>query len=52
MYESMVSKRERSALKADHLAQDVRAWLMIGAIFVATMLVVWVPLIFNALHHA
>jgi hypothetical protein len=51
MYKSMVSKRERSMVKAEQEAQDVRAWLMIGAVFIATMLVVWVPLIFNALHH-
>jgi hypothetical protein len=29
----------------------MRVWVMIAAIFLATMLVVWVPLIFNVLHH-
>jgi hypothetical protein len=43
-----VSKRERRMGKAEQEAQDVRAWLMISAIFIGTMLVVWVPLIFNA----
>ena len=37
---------------AEQKAQDMRVWLIIGAIFLGTMLVVWVPLIFNALHHA
>ena len=30
--------------------QDVRAWLLIGAIFIGTMLAVWVPLLFGAMH--
>jgi hypothetical protein len=30
--------------------QDLRAWLVIGAIFVVTMLAVWIPLLFIAMH--
>jgi hypothetical protein len=48
---SMVSNSERSMGKAEQKAQDVRAWLMIGAVFIATLLMVWVPLIYNALYH-
>ena len=51
MYERMFSKRERSMKNAERRAQDMRAWVMIAAIFLATMLVVWVPLILNALPH-
>ena len=51
MYERMFRKRERSMKAAEQRARDMRAWVMIAAIFFATMLVVWVPLIFNALHH-
>jgi hypothetical protein len=51
MYERMFRKRERSMKSAELRAQDMRAWVVIAAIFFATILVVWVPLIFNALHH-
>jgi hypothetical protein len=51
MYERMFRKRERSMKSAEQGAQDMRAWVMIAAIFLATMLVVWLPLIFNALPH-
>jgi hypothetical protein len=30
--------------------QDLRAWLVIGAVFVVTMLAVWIPLLFSAMH--
>jgi|EndMetStandDraft_5_1072996.scaffolds.fasta_scaffold342583_1 hypothetical protein len=30
--------------------QDLQAWLVIGAIFVVTMLAVWIPLLFSAMH--
>jgi hypothetical protein len=48
----MVNKRERNVEEARRMAEDMRAWLVIAAIFIGTSLVVWVPMIFNALHHA
>ena len=30
--------------------QDVKAWLLIGAIFVGTLLVVWLPVVIAAMH--
>jgi hypothetical protein len=30
--------------------QDLRAWLVIGVIFIVTMLSVWIPLLFSAMH--
>jgi hypothetical protein len=45
-----MSERERSMQLAEQKAEDVKAWLLIGAIFLGTMLVVWVPLIVGALH--
>ena len=30
--------------------RDVQAWLLIGAIFIGTMLAVWLPLLFSAMH--
>ena len=52
MYQWMVNKRQRSVEDARRMAGDMRAWLVIGAIFIGTLLVVWMPIIFNALHHA
>jgi hypothetical protein len=31
--------------------KDVKAWLLIGAIFVGTILAVWLPLLFTAMGH-
>jgi hypothetical protein len=28
----------------------LQAWLLIGAIFIGTLLLVWLPLIFSAMH--
>jgi hypothetical protein len=50
MYQWMVSKRQRDVHHAGQSGQDVRAWLLIGAIALGTLLVVWVPLIISALH--
>jgi hypothetical protein len=30
--------------------RDAQAWLLIGAIFIGTMLLVWLPLLFGAMH--
>jgi hypothetical protein len=51
MYQWMVTKRPRNDHHARQSGQDVRAWLLIGAIALGTLLVVWVPLIIAALHH-
>ena len=51
MYERMFRKRERRMKAAEQGARDMRAWVMIAAIFFPTLLVAWVPLIFKALHH-
>jgi hypothetical protein len=48
----MVNKRERNVEEARRMVGDMRAWLVVGAIFIGTFLVVWMPIIFNALHHA
>ena len=50
MYQWMVTKRPRNDHHAGQSGQDVRAWLLIGAIALGTLLVVWVPLIIGALH--
>ena len=50
MYQWMVTKRQRDDHHARQSGQDVRAWLLIGAIALGTLLVVWVPLIIGALH--
>ena len=46
-----------STMKESHLERgteqkerDVQAWLLIGAIFIGTMLAVWLPLLFSAMH--
>lgn len=49
MYQWMVNKRQRDD-RGLRNAQDVRAWLLIGAIALGTLLIVWVPLIISALH--
>lgn len=50
MYQWMLTKRQRDAHHARQSGQDVRAWLLIGAIALGTLLIVWVPLIISALH--
>jgi hypothetical protein len=49
MYERLVTKRQRDDRRGQR-NQDVRAWLLIGAIALGTLLIVWVPLIISALH--
>ena len=48
MYDRVASNRQRER-HATEKERDVQAWLLIGAIFVGTMLAVWVPLLFSAL---
>jgi len=50
MYSRLFSKRQRDTRNAQQKEQDVRAWLLIGAIFIGTMLAVWLPLLFSAMH--
>jgi hypothetical protein len=48
MYEWMFKKdREERKVQKD---QDVKAWLLIGAVFVGTLLVVWLPVVIAAIH--
>jgi hypothetical protein len=47
MYEWMFKKEEK-----DQRDQDLKAWLLIGAIFVGTLLVVWLPVVLAAMHAA
>jgi hypothetical protein len=49
MYDERISKRQRDNRDAQQEEQDVRAWLLIGAIFIGTMLAVWLPLLFSAM---
>jgi len=44
----MMNEHERSMQQAEQKAEDLKAWLFIGAIFLGTLLVVWVPLIVGA----
>lgn len=50
MYCRLITKRQRDKRGAKQKQQDVQAWLLIGAIFIGTMLAVWLPLLFSALH--
>lgn len=50
MYRRLSNKRQRDTRSAQQKEQDVRAWLLIGAIFIGTMLAVWLPLLFSAMH--
>ena len=50
MYDRLFSKRQRDKRDTRQKEQDVRAWLLIGAIFIGTMLAVWLPLLFSAMH--
>ena len=45
MHQWMTNKRQRSVEEARRMAGDMRAWLVIGAIFIGTLLVVWMPII-------
>jgi hypothetical protein len=51
MYEWMFKKDRDERLKAQK-DRDVKAWLLIGAIFVGTLLAVWLPLLIAAMHAA
>jgi hypothetical protein len=50
MYHRLFNRRQRDQRDAQQKEQDVRAWLLIGAIFIGTLLAVWLPLLFSALH--
>ena len=50
MHDQLISKRQRDKRDAEQKERDVRAWLLIGAIFIGTMLAVWLPLLFSAMH--
>jgi hypothetical protein len=50
MYARLVGKRQRDKRGAEQKERDVQAWLLIGAIFIGTMLLVWLPLLFGAMH--
>ena len=50
MSDQLIRKRQRDKRDADQREQEVRAWLLIGAIFIGTMLAVWIPLLFSAMH--
>jgi hypothetical protein len=52
MYEWMFKKEERDDRLKDQRDQDLKAWLLIGAIFVGTLLVVWLPVVIAAMHAA
>jgi hypothetical protein len=49
MYEWMFKKDREERLKVQK-DQDVKAWLLIGAVFVGTLLVVWLPVVIAAIH--
>jgi hypothetical protein len=49
MYEWMLKKDGEAGLKGQK-DQDVKAWLLIGAVFVGTLLVVWLPVVIAAMH--
>ena len=49
MLDRQFKKRQRD-LRDERSRRDEAAWLLIGAIFVGTMLAVWLPLLFSALH--
>ena len=49
MYEWMFKKDREERLKGQK-DQDVKAWLLIGAVFVGTLLVVWLPVVIAAMH--
>jgi hypothetical protein len=48
MHDRLVSKRQRDKRRTEQKEQDVQAWLLIGAIFIGTMLAVWLPLLMHS----
>jgi hypothetical protein len=50
MYEWMFRKDEADARLKEQKNQDMRAWLLIGVVFVGTFVVVWLPIIVGAMH--
>jgi hypothetical protein len=40
----------RDRLVRERKERDVQAWLLIGAIFIGSVLAVWIPLLFSAMH--
>ena len=50
MHDWLVSKRQRDKRDTERKERDVQAWLLIGAIFIGTVLAVWIPLLFSAMH--
>jgi hypothetical protein len=48
-YEWMFKNDREKRLKVQK-DQDVKAWLLIGAVFVGTLLVVWLPVVIAAMH--
>ena len=44
------AKSQRDKRDTERKERDVQAWLLIGAIFVGTVLAVWIPLLFSAMH--
>ena len=52
MYRWIVRKRQRDTRRlTEQHDKDVKAWLLMGAIFVGTILAVWLPLLFSAMSH-
>jgi hypothetical protein len=49
MYEWMFRKDEADARLKRQKDQDMKAWLLIGAVFVGTFVVVWLPIIIGAM---
>jgi hypothetical protein len=50
MHDRLDSKRQRDKRDTERKERDVQAWLLIGAIFIGTVLAVWIPLLFSAMH--
>ena len=50
MRDGLVSKRQCDKRDTERKERDVQAWLLIGAIFIGTVLAVWIPLLFSAMH--
>jgi hypothetical protein len=50
MDDRLVAKRQRDKRDTERKERDVQAWLLIGSIFIGTVLAVWIPLLFSAMH--
>jgi hypothetical protein len=50
MDDQLLTKRQRDKRDTERKERDVQAWLLIGAIFIGTVLAVWIPLLFSAMH--